>query len=657
MKKILALLLAITVAFTGCGSDDADGATATSSTTKTLYSIEITANNVDIAPSATKQFAAVGTFSDGTTLPLVTGLTWTSSEESVAVVSSTGLVTGVAAGTTYITATSGSTNSNTDAVTVSDKNVTAISVTPNDQNISKDDSQQYIAQATYDDGSTSVVTTSVTWDTNDSSVATINSLGICTPVTSGTVSIIATLSTFSGSGEANLTINNQVLSDVAILYSGFDIRIGQSQPMTAQATYVDADTNTSSTSVLSTGVTWTSSNTAVATVSTLGEVTGVSAGSATITASYDGFSDTQAVTITTDTLTDFEVTPTDLNVSKGRTGTVRALATYTDETNTSVTLPVTNDTTWTTSNIAIATVATDGTVTGIGAGTATITGTYQGNTGTSTVVVEDKSAQSITVSPSTTTITMDDIVRLEANATYADGSKEDITGSALWTTSDELVATVTNGIVTPVSAGTVTIMAAADDVNGTATVTVSTVSLTSVAITPDAPSIASDGIVQLTLTGTYSDASESNLTNVDWMTDNNLTTISAAGGLVQAQGTAGTSTITASYTDSNNTIHTDTTVVTITAAALNNIIISVAGGDNTISIDETDTLSAEGNYSDGMTSTLVALDDVIWGTSDRNTSTVVFNTGEITGVAAGDVNFTVNHTSGVSETITITVAP
>jgi uncharacterized protein YjdB len=71
----------------------------------TLSSIAITPQSPgSLAVGAALQFTATGTYSDGSTADLTSQVTWTSSDTSVATISEAGLATGIAAGTTEITA-------------------------------------------------------------------------------------------------------------------------------------------------------------------------------------------------------------------------------------------------------------------------------------------------------------------------------------------------------------------------------------------------------------------------------------------------------------------------------------------------------------------------------------------------------------------------
>jgi len=89
------------------------GSTSVTVTVANLVSIEITPTNSSINSGETQQYKAVGTLDDGTQVDITDSVNWSSSNTSVATISSTGLATAVARGTSYIVATSGSMTSNT----------------------------------------------------------------------------------------------------------------------------------------------------------------------------------------------------------------------------------------------------------------------------------------------------------------------------------------------------------------------------------------------------------------------------------------------------------------------------------------------------------------------------------------------------------------
>ena len=182
-------------------------------------------------------------------------------------------------------------------------------------------------------------------------------------------------------------------------------------------------------------VTWTSSDESKATVVD-GVVTGVSAGTVTITATKANYTaGTKVVTVTAKpTIT---VGGADAEVLVGSTITLTSNAENTE---------------WTSGNDAIATVSEDGVVTGVSAGTVTITASAEGyNPGTKSITVKVVPVITLSTADNANTVKVDETLTVTSDV-------EDVT----WTSSDDEKATVADGVVTGVSAGTVTITATKD---------------------------------------------------------------------------------------------------------------------------------------------------------------------------------------------------
>jgi hypothetical protein len=173
-----------------------------------ITAITLSPTSAFITPTTTQQFTATATFGNNTSGDVTSQVTWTSSSPSVATVDSSGLVSGVALGTTTITAKSNNSSATATAlVTVSSKTIVSIAITPTDPSISLslDQQQQFTATATYSDGTMGNITTSATWSSSNTSVATISSTGLASPVAIGSVTISASLGGVAGNTSLTVT--------------------------------------------------------------------------------------------------------------------------------------------------------------------------------------------------------------------------------------------------------------------------------------------------------------------------------------------------------------------------------------------------------------------------------------------------------------------
>lgn len=207
------VLLLILATITGCSGGGGGG-----STPKTLVSLAVTPANPGIGPGMTQQFSATGTFSDNTTQDLTTSVIWSSSATSVATISnvagSNGRATSVATGATTIMAMSGGISAST-TLTVTSATLVSITVLPANPSVALGTPQQFSAIGTFSDTTTQDLTTSATWSSSVTSVATISnaagSNGRATPVAAGTTTITATVQVTqpipaSISGSTTLTV-------------------------------------------------------------------------------------------------------------------------------------------------------------------------------------------------------------------------------------------------------------------------------------------------------------------------------------------------------------------------------------------------------------------------------------------------------------------
>src|SRR5438876_719773 len=201
--------------------------------------------------------------------------------------------------------------------------------------------------------------------------------------------------------------------------------------------------------------------------------------------------------------------------------------------------------TWSSNNTSVATVDAGGLVTAGAVGSATITATSEGKSGTASITVTGVPVASVTVSPAAASVQAGQTQQLTATLKDANGNL--LTGRTVtWSSNNTPVATVNGtGLVTAKVAGSATITATSEGQSGTASITVTPVPVASVTVTPASGSVAVGSTLQLT--ATPRDANGNPLTGrvVTWQSSNNAIARVNGSGLVSGVAAGGPVTITA----------------------------------------------------------------------------------------------------------------
>ena len=299
-------------------------------------------------------------------------VTWTTNKATIATVSSSGIVTGMAQGGATITAASGSV-SGTASVTVSPVPVATVVVSPSTAAVTV--AQTTTLTANPEDASGNPLSgRTITWTTSNTTIATVSSSGVVTGVAQGSATITA--ASGNATGIAGVTVNPIPVASVVVAPATASVTIGLATTLTATPEDASGNPLTGRT------VTWSTSNASVATVSSSGVVTGVAQGSATITASSGSVNGTASVTVSPVAVASVNVSPTSASITVGQTAQLSATPKDANG-NPIAGQPVT----WTTSSAALATVSLNGLVSGIAVGAATVTATSGGRSGSATITV------------------------------------------------------------------------------------------------------------------------------------------------------------------------------------------------------------------------------------------------------------------------------
>ena len=511
----------------GGGGQVGGGAVAPS---VSLVSIEVTPADPVIALGTETQLKATGIYSDNSKQDLTPSVEWHSSDDTVVTVSH-GLARSVGRGSAVIGAASGSVSgiiTGSRTLNVTSAALVSIHVTPVNPNAALGTSTQFTATGIFSDDSAQDLTSQVTWSSSAGSVAAVSnaadSRGLATSFEMGSTAISATLDSVTGS--TDLTVTSAVLVSIQVTPTNPGLAKGTTRQFTATGIYSDHSTQD-----LTKQVTWSTSNTSVASVSNAagsnGLATALAVGTAEVGATLGYVSGTTTLDVTAATLVAIEVNPADTSIAKGTTRQFAATGIYTDAS----TQDLTKQVTWNSSNIAVASISnaagSNGLASALGVGPATISATLGTVSGTTTLGVTAATLVSIQVDPADSVISMDITVEFTATGIYSDNSTQDLTQKVTWKSSDDRAASISNaddsrGLATPTGVGSSTIYTILGDVWGSTTLTVSKACLVSIEVKPDGESIPSGKILQFTATGNYSDGMTLDITkSAAWESSDN----------------------------------------------------------------------------------------------------------------------------------------
>ncbi|HEY5413409.1 MAG TPA: Ig-like domain-containing protein [Gemmatimonadaceae bacterium] len=554
---------------------------------------------------------------------------WASADPSIATVSSSGVVTGVATGVVHIAASAVGKNAIAE-VTVNPTPVASVRLTPPNQNLLVGQTVQLGAETLDADGNV-LTGRPVEFTSSNAAVATVSNTGLVTALVPG--SAIITAASEGKSAPSSITVSSVPVASVAVTPTGSQIVVGQTTQLNAEPR------DASGQPLVGRAVSWSSSDPNVASVSSTGLVTAVAPGQATITATSEAAAGTSTIGVSPKPVSSVIISPGQGSVTVGQTLQLSAQVTD-DQGNVLTGRPIA----FTSGTPAVATISATGLVTGVAPGSTTITATSEGKTGTATVTVTPIPVAKVEITPSTPNVTVGETVQL--NVSVQGPNNQELTGRTVtWSSGAPSVASVSpTGVVSGLAPGTAIIFANVEGVLGSATVTVKQVPVGSVVVSPQTASVPVGGAVQLS--ASVRDASGAELQGrlVGWTSsDETIAVVSSEGRVSGIK--IGTATITASSEGKSGTA-----TVTVTAAAVASV--NVTPPTASITVGQTTTLTAQPLDANGNALTGRA---VAWASSNAGVATVS-DAGVVTGVAPGDATITAT-SEGKSGTATVTVTP
>ncbi len=409
-----------------------DGTADFEVTDATLDAIVISGPTNSTNVGVTVQLMAEGQYSDGSNQDITSVVTWSSETPAIVSVDG-GLVTPLSQGLGTIKAAYQGVE-DTFGLSVSDAVVVSLVSTPGTVSVAQGQTETLSIEASYSAGPNVNVTSSATYTSDDTTVATVAG-GVVTGVAAGTATVLVQLDGVQL--QVPVTVTAAVVTELALSPAAPSVPVGTTRQLTALATFSDEAAGTFGTDLTADpGLTWTSSASDV-TVSQDGLVSvapDATSTTATITATWsNGVSATSVVTVNPAVIDTITVQPV------GNTSTVPvnftldyvAIATLTDGS----TLDVTSTATWSSASAATATVVEQNgvaVVTGVAAGTVDITAAQGGKTGSATVTVSAVALTSLTVTPVKVDVPKGQTRQFTATGVFEDGSSIDVTELVEW---------------------------------------------------------------------------------------------------------------------------------------------------------------------------------------------------------------------------------
>ena len=621
-----------------------------------LLSLTCSPNPITVPLGVTGNLKATGTYDGGVTRDVTTDVAWTTDDATISTVDTKGIVTAASVGSTSAHATLDGIVG-TCSVVVTKATVASITIAPNPLSLVVGTKQFATAAAKLTDGTTLDVSTTCTWASANDKVATVSNgpgaQGQVAATGAGTTSISCTLSGVTGSATVN--VSGATVEQVTVTPIAPTCVIGDMLQFFATA----ISTGGTSTNVTFAAAWSSDAPSIVQPTGAPGRFRCLAAGTANVSATYSGKTGSTPVTVSGATVTSVQVDPAGITMPVGDNQQYQATAFFSDGTSTNVTFA----STWLSTAPSVASIATGGGAVGraraLKAGSTTIQATYKGVTGSTPLTVSGATVVSLQINPPTATVAVGTPVQFSAQAIFSDGTSMDVTGAATWLSTDTTVAQVsdaagTKGRTTTFKAGGTTIQATYRGVTGTATLSVSSATLTTIQITPFRPTIPVGFGERLIATGLYSDGSKADLTGLATWTSTNAA-VAAVSDAVGSKGrvttsAAGLATIKATWAGVTGTD--DVTVSSATLAS-----IAITPNPATVAVSGNAALTATGTFSDG--TTLDVTNRVTWTSSDTSVADVSNagdTTGFIYGFKAGTVTVTAQR-GGISGTATANVGP
>jgi hypothetical protein len=570
---------------------------------------------------------------DGLSYLINEDVLWLSSDETLAEISSEGLLALLNSGDVYIEATFGDINIQR-LVSIQAKEISEIAIELSPAQVALGYQSNAIVTVIYNNGSSENLTTSATLSSGDSSVATINEDGVVSSLAVGVTVLNAEFSGFTSS--VNFEVTDAVITQLLFNIVQNSMPVGMTplyvvKQQFSDGSLIDITLEHQIYTLSSEDLNFASIDNYV--------ITTVSPGSVDLTVTAGNLQTSTLLTISEAVVTDIALSTNTLSLALGLSGEVSTTATLSSGSQISI------DPVYSSSDQTVLIVNQTGLITASGIGQAIVTAQYNNIQDTITIDVNPAALASLNVSFEILTLPIGRKTQANATGNFTDGTSSNITQDVSWSSSTPNLLSVSNTVKGEVTA----IIGSSIDVSSPVTVLV-TASLNGIennagldvvsavvdALSVDAgSSLASLGNqLELTATATYSNLEDIDVSNdAIWLSsDETVATVSSNGLLSTiAEGVISVSATFDGYVQSFE--------VTVGPATLDSVTISTTS--LSIYKGRVKQLNAIGTMSDGSEITVTKLG--FWSVDNSNLATVSNDSGSegvFTAIEDGNVNIT-----------------
>ncbi len=534
------------------------------------------------------------------------------------------------------------------------KTPVSLSILPTNPTLPLGLGQSFFAVAKLHDGTYTDVTAVTQWTSSNKAVATIDSRGNLKTVSTGITTVTAAYASLTASTGVTVTPPGIIAVDINPANPS-PILVGDNLAFTATGIMSDGSASRNITDQ----VKWASSNSSVASITSSGSAAGDAVGVTIISATYGSGQNAPAgfVTLIVDPLLEsITVLPVAATIAESTNQQFTAIGYYNDGSTQDITNQSSTQWSCTPSGIVSSLskgLAKVGTTSGACNVTATAT-LSNGSTvvnnpaATLTVSVQSLTALSVTAVPKSAIG-----VPVQFHATGLFGSwVQDLTSvsGTKWTSSNTSVAAnPSSGKATPLAQGTATITAKFPSLAATSNLTVTNATLSSIKVKAPLTQLGEGTTVQLTATGTFTDSTTQDLTNVvTWKSSGSAISVSSTG--LATANLPGSATVTASLAGVSGT----SPSLQVNPETIKSVAITPAAA--TIAAGTIQQFKAMVTFSDNTQQDITSL--VQWNSSDASVATVAdfgASAGSATGLAVGNANISAVFGSVTASTSILTV--